>query len=291
MEFSQLQAFVSVAQNHSFSITANELHLTQPAISRRISTLEGYLDCKLFDRIGHRIQLTEAGKRLLPKALNILQELEDCKKYIQNIEQSISGQLTFAASHHIGLHRLPETLKTYKKQFNDVELDFHFLDSELACAAVQTGKIELAVITLPLIKDKNLLMKPLWQDHLYCMVNNDHQLNKMASVTIEDLVTVPMLLPKVQTYTSQIIERPFIERNLVLNTIMQTNELENIRMLVEIGFGWSVLPETMLREPLVIIPVKDLTLKRTLGYVRHKDRTLSNAAKAMIKMLESTRDL
>ena len=291
MEIAQLQAFVSVAQNGSFSITAIELHLTQPAISRRISTLEEDLSCKLFDRIGHRIQLTEAGKRLLPRAISILQELEDCKKYIQNIEKTISGTLTLAASHHIGLHRLPETLKQYTKQYKDVELDFQFMDSELACAAVQAGKIELAVITLPLINDNNLLMEALWLDHLHCMVSTEHQLNKKKTVTIEDLAAVPMLLPKDQTFTSQIIERPFLERNLALNTRMQTNELENLRMMVEIGLGWSVLPETMLRDPLVIIPVKDLTLQRTLGYVRHKDRTLSNAAKAMIKMLESTKTI
>ncbi|MFT5520190.1 MAG: DNA-binding transcriptional LysR family regulator, partial [Enterobacterales bacterium] len=97
MEFSQLQAFISVAHNRSFSITAQQLHLSQPAISKRISTLEQQLNCELFDRIGHQVQLTEAGQRLLPRAIKIIQDIEDCKRHIQQLDKNISGKLTIAS--------------------------------------------------------------------------------------------------------------------------------------------------------------------------------------------------
>lgn len=291
MEMSQLQAFISVAQNRSFSITANQLHLTQPAISKRISTLEEQLGCALFDRIGHSIQLTQAGDVLLPIARKILQDVEDCKRQIQSLNNCVSGKLTLASSHHIGLHRLPEILKIYAKKFKDVELDFQFLESEQACEAVRQGKIELAVITLPLEKDEKLITYELWNDTLVCMASNEHAIcKKNSKITLAKLTKFPMLLPEKQTFTRRIIEQPFIKNNLTLNTLMTTNELESIRMMVEIGLGWSILPESMLREPLVAIKVEGLELKRTLGLVRNIDRTLSSSAKAIISLFESTRD-
>jgi len=288
MEMSQLQAFISVAHNRSFSITANQLHLTQPAISKRISTLEEHLGCALFDRIGHRIQLTTAGSILLPIAIKILQDVEDYKRQVQGLNNSVSGKLTLASSHHISLHRLPEILKTFARQYKDVELDFQFLESEQACEAVRVGKIELAVITLPLETDEKLLTDNLWNDPLVCMSSNEHSLCTISDITLAKLVEYPILLPEKQTFTRQIIERPFIENNLKLNTLMTTNDLESLRMMVEIGLGWSILPESMLRDPLVAIKVEGLELKRTLGLVRNKNRTLSSSAKAMIKLLKST---
>jgi DNA-binding transcriptional LysR family regulator len=291
MEFSQLQAFISVSQNRSFSITAEMLHLSQPAISKRISTLEQQLNCKLFHRIGHQVQLTEAGQRLLPRAIKILQDIEDCKRHIQQLDENISGKLTIASSHHIGLHRLPNILKHYANQFSDVELEFQFLESEQACEAVRTGKIELAVITLPLEPEDKLHTLKLWEDNLECMVSKDHDINKISTITLEQLTHFPLLLPSKKTFTTQIIEQPFKDRNLKLNTIMTSNDLESLRMMVEIGLGWSILPSLMLREPLKIVKVKGLNLSRTLGLVRHNDRELSTSAKAMINLLEDSRTI
>jgi DNA-binding transcriptional LysR family regulator len=291
MEFSQLQAFISVAQNRSFSITAQQLHLSQPAISKRISTLEKQLDCELFDRIGHQVQLTEAGQRLLPRAIKILQDIEDCKRHIQQLDKNISGKLTIASSHHIGLHRLPNILKHYANEFTDVELDFQFLESEQACEAVRTGKIELAVITLPLESDDKLYTIKLWEDDLVCMVSNDHVMNNISNITLEQLTNYPLLLPSKKSFTTQIIEQPFKDRNLNLNTVMTSNDLESLRMMVEIGLGWSMLPSSMLRDPLKKVQVKGLNLSRTLGLVRHNERTLSSSAKAMITLLEASRTI
>jgi len=291
MEFSQLQAFIYVAQNRSFSVTANQLNLTQPAISKRISSLEEQLDCSLFDRIGHQVQLTEAGRRLLPRAIKILHDVEDCTRQLQNLDNDVSGKLSLASSHHIGLHRLPDILKNYAKIYKEVELDFQFLESEQALDAVRSGQIELAVITLPLETHEKLVTHQLWEDNLLCMVSKEHLIYKIPEISLEELSTFPMLLPRKQTFTSQIIERPFLKQNLKLNTLMTTNELESLRMMVEIGLGWSVLPESMHREPLAVINVAGLKLKRTLGIVRHKDRTLSGPAKAMITLLEASSTL
>ena len=103
MDIANLNAFVSVAETGSFSTASEHLYLTQPAISKRVSALETELDIQLFDRIGRKVTLTEAGAALLSRARSILQQVEDTKRAIKNLSGHISGKLSIGTSHHIGL--------------------------------------------------------------------------------------------------------------------------------------------------------------------------------------------
>ena len=116
MDINALKAFVEVARSGSFSQASSNLFLSQPAISKRIATLENQLDLKLFDRIGKKVFLTEAGTKLLPKAVEVLQQTDDIKRLASNMENQVSGPLILGTSHHIGLRRLPPVLKTFIKQ-------------------------------------------------------------------------------------------------------------------------------------------------------------------------------
>ncbi|BBI62424.1 hypothetical protein HSBAA_37300 [Vreelandella sulfidaeris] len=148
MDTQSLQAFLAVAETQSFSRAAEQLYLTQPAVSKRIATLESQVGARLFDRIGRRIALTEAGNVLLPQARHILFTVEDSRRALANLSGQVGGKLTLATSHHIGLHRLPPLLKQYTQRHPEVELDLHFLDSELAYQGVLDGTLEMAVVTL-----------------------------------------------------------------------------------------------------------------------------------------------
>ena len=155
MDIPNLQAFIAIAETGSFSEASEHLYLTQPAISKRIAALEDELDTNLFDRVGRKTQLTEAGRALLPRAQKILLEIEDSRRALQNLSNTVGGVLRFATSHHIGLHRLPPVLRQYSKTFPDVELDIQFMDSEEACRAVEHGEMEMAIVTLPLHPQEN----------------------------------------------------------------------------------------------------------------------------------------
>src|SRR5699024_10601763 len=109
-----------------------QLHLTQPAVSKRIATLEDQLDARLFDRIGRRVTLTEAGRLLLPRARQILEMVDDSRRALSNLSGNVAGSLTMATSHHVGLHRLPPILKAYVRAHPEVRLDMRFLGSEEA---------------------------------------------------------------------------------------------------------------------------------------------------------------
>jgi len=286
MEIATLNAFVSVAETGSFSAASEQLYLTQPAISKRVSALETELDIKLFDRIGRKITLTEAGSALLTRARNILQQVDDSKLAIQNLSGHIAGKLSIGTSHHIGLHRLPPVLRAFTRAYPEVELDLHFMDSEEACHAIEQGELELGIVTLPLEPAKALQTCEVWPDPLDIVVNHSHPLASFKKVSPEQLAEYSAILPTRGTYTRQIFEQTMRKHKLELKVGLSTNYLETIKMMVSVGLGWSVLPRSMLSKELDTLSIEGIKLERKLGLVWHSGRTLSNAALAMSGILK-----
>ena len=282
MDIASLRAFVAVAEQQSFSRAAEELYLTQPAVSKRVSQLEQDLEVSLFDRIGRKVALTPAGSALLPRARRLLNDAREIRRALSDLSGEVRGRLTMGTSHHIGLHRLPGPLKRFTHDNPDVELDIRFMDSEAACHAVEIGDLELAIVTLPPQPLPHLKTELIWDDPLVVMVSKEHPLAARARVDLATLLPYPAVLPSSHTYTRGILEQAVREVGLTLNISMETNYLETLRMLVEAGLGWSLLPATQLTEQLVSVPIRGLHLSRQLGAVTHEKRSLSNAARAMI---------
>jgi DNA-binding transcriptional LysR family regulator len=286
MDTGSLQTFITVAEKQSFSEAAEHLYLTQPAVSKRIAALEDELKTRLFDRIGRKISLTEAGRTLLARARTIVLEMEDSKREIANLSGNVAGRLSIGTSHHIGLHRIPPVLRHFTRHYPQVDLDLQFMDSEAACRAVHTGELELGIVTLPLEPMADLDSELLWPDPLAVVVGRDHPLAAHASITVAELSQHPAILPSEVTYTHELLKRALAPYGMELQVAMTTNYLETIKMMVNIGLGWSVLPETMLSNDLIVLEVADLQFTRELGVVHHRARTLSNAARTMIEALQ-----
>ena len=290
MDIQSLQAFVMVAESASFSLAANRLFITQSAVSKRIALLEQQLNCRLFDRIGRHIMLTEAGERLLPKAREIQLALKDAEILVSNLNQEVSGRLSFAASHHISLHRLPPILKSFAQSFPDVTLDLRFDESELAYESVLKGDIELALITLAPHTDARICSEQIWDDRLFYTVSTHHPLTKKQRVTLAQLNQYPAILPKPETFTHQLVRQQMSAWKMEPNLGMSTNYLDTIRMMVSIGLGWSLLPESLIDDQLLRLNLEAAPIHRPLGYIYHRERTLSNAAQQMVKLLQGNRD-
>lgn len=290
METSLLQAFVNVAEKGSFSAAAQSLELTQPAVSKRISALEEQLETRLFDRIGKQIGLTEAGELLLPRARRIIQEVRDSHTLVRNLTDTVSGSLALGISHHAGLHRLPPVLRKFSGRYPEVVLDIDFMESEAAVESVLSGELELAVITLAEEDMPRVLSHSIWDDPLSFVVARDHPLADHGDISLKELQDYPAILPGEETFTRRIVDDLFRRKHCVLQTGMETNYLETVKMMVSIGLGWSVLPDTMVDRKLHRLTVRQVHVSRQLGYVYHRERTLSNAAAAFIRLLEQHAD-
>ena len=314
MDIPNLKAFVAVAEYKSFSLAAESLFMTQPAISKRVASLESELGVSLFDRLGRQVQLTEAGTTFLQSCRRILSDLSVSTDEVRALSATIGGKLRMATSNHVGIHRLPPVLKTFTQAYPDVELDLLFMDSELACHDVANGTLELAVVTLPDEADASLLTELIWPDPLVIVTAPDHPLANKAgldkadsktsvkqntgitqktnatylktSITPNVLSEHAAVLPAVGTVTRKILFdalRPF---DIKLETALETNYLETIKMMVSVGLGWSALPSSMIDNSIVEVPIKGLHMQRQLGAVQLKNRTLGRAAKAFVQMLQ-----
>lgn len=290
MDTQNLQAFLLVAETGSFSMAAEQLHLTQPAVSKRVALLEERLQRSLFDRIGRNISLTEAGEALLPHAKRIAQELLFAVQSVRDLEGEVGGTLRLATSHHIGLHRLPPILSYYSKAFPQVHIDIDFMDSEQAYDLIAQGKAELAIVTLSPVDEGSMITRPIWRDPLDFMVQREHILADGGQLTLADLSAHPAILPGLNTYTGQIIKRLFDQQGMQLQVSMATNYLETIRMMASVGLGWTILPRSMADHSLEKLDVDNAHIERTLGCVYHRDRSLSRAATAFMDALLQAAD-
>jgi DNA-binding transcriptional LysR family regulator len=290
MDIAALTAFAEIVDTGSFSQAAQNLHLTQPAISKRIAKLEQALGTPLLDRIGRHIKPTEAGTELLGHSKKIFADISQAERAIREMSSEVSGNLHIATSHHIGLHRLPPILKTFSDRYPSVKMQIEFTDSEKAHTLVSDGDVELAIITLALEENNQLKSTELWPDPLIVMAATTHPLATVKNLSLVELAKYPCVLPGLDTYTGQIVKNLFDKESLVLDASMATNYLETIKMLVSVGMGWTVLPKSMFDDSLIELKISKLSLSRQLGYITHKQHNLSTAATAFINLLTKVKN-
>ena len=182
---------------------------------------------------------------------------------------------------------LPPVLRTFASTYPKVNLKFEFLDSEVALERVHRGTCELAVVTLAPEPVEQLEFEVLWQDRLRFVTSVTSDLPE--SINLVTLSEAPAILPDLTTYTGRLVKRCFDERHLSLSINMSTNYLETIKMMVSVGLGWSVLPESMLDEQIRPLRLAGVSLVRDLGVAKHHRRQLSNAAQAFYEVLRANR--
>lgn len=287
MNTNNLITLVTVMQMGSISGAAEKLCISQPAVSKRIKNLEEEFGVCLFDAIGRGVVPTEAAHQLCKHAKHWLDDYESCKALLQKQSEAIAGRLVIGTSHHIGLHHLPAVLKSFVQSHPAVQLEVHFLDSEEAHKAVLEGSVALAFLTLPPILDRRLTYHALWSDPLYFVSSPLSPLAQKSKVSLAMLLHYPAILPAANTFTSQITLAQFAKEGLRPCAQMHNNSLESIRMLVSVGLGWSVLPQTLINQDLVKIDMaQPIELQRHLGMVVNPALTRSASAQALIERLK-----
>ena len=286
MQLKEIEAFIAVCDSPSFRVAAKRLYLTQPAISKRLAALEARLGHRLFDRVGRGAVLTEAGRTYLPHARRLLLEVENSNRALDNLSDEVDGHLGLALSHHIALHRIPPVLREFVRTYPQVEVNIEFLDSEMACQAVARGQLELAVITLPHPPREGLEQREVWRDPLCIVVARNHPLALTKSpLNPTSLSDYPALLPEESTYTHRIVAQALAQFGVTPKSALHCNYLETLKMLTSVGLGWSALPTSLVDSSVYVLDFENLHLSRSLGTLTDPERSLSNAARALLAML------
>ncbi|WP_309043401.1 LysR family transcriptional regulator [Marinobacter sediminicola] len=289
MDSNALKAFLTIVDQGSFSEAAERLHLTQPAISKRLAALENQLGTSLIDRSHRQIRLTDSGSRLLPHARKILDEIHNARIALSPESGLLEGELQIIASHHIGLHHLPKWLRRFKREYPQITINLQFMESDAAYEQMRKRNADLAFVTLSDSMLPNFKVYAQWGDPMAFVAGVDHPLSKVAQPKLADLAKHPALLPDTATSTYRTVSRLFLEKNLPLQPQMPTNYLETLKMMTSVGLGWSVLPLRMVDESLKVLNVKQ-PVSRVLGGIGLTDRQPGNAAKALLGIVLQEED-
>lgn len=287
MDINALKTLATIAELGSFSAAAEKLSLTQPAISKRISKLERYFDTVLLERDGRITRLTASGALLINETQSLVQQFDNVKYKVTSINNQVSGHLNIITSHHIGIHRLPPTLKRFNDKHPNVKINLSFADSEVAYRQIESSQDDFGIVTLGPNNFPKINSEVLWKDELIIMVTKDHTLSN-SKATIEQLAKEPAVLPGLETYTGQIVKNLFDQHQLSLQANMATNYLETIKMMVSVGLGWTMLPKTMLDNTLSQVIIPNLQAERQLGLIYRKSYQASPAAQAFLTLLRDS---
>jgi len=289
MDLRAIRAFVAVYNHGSFSKAAQTLQITQPAISRRIQSLETSLGHPLFHRSGQTLALTHAGTVFLPKAKAMLDLAQSASDQLQRLSARVNGPLSLAVSHYIATHHLPALLKTYCRRYPDVELNFHFVESEQGVQTLNQAKADFGLFTLPFRIDQSQKLNwlELWREPLEIVATDQHPLARQSQVTPAELKAHRAVLPPRNSFTRQIIDSHLQQFDVQLTNVIDCNSFASLAKLTQVGLGWGVLPRALVQENLTTIVLSTgWQLARKLGIAFHQDRHQAQAASCFLALAQ-----
>ncbi|HZU10117.1 MAG TPA: LysR family transcriptional regulator [Pseudacidobacterium sp.] len=275
MENFRLKVFRTVATQASFRKAAELLHLSQPAVSQHIQSLEEELGLRLFDRSGVRISLTPAGKLLLRYAERAARVLDEAKTALLKLQGEVSGNLQLGASTTIAQYILPRILGAFLKDNPRVKLSVLSGNTEEIVALLLKGAIMLGMIEGPPLS-KEVHTEKFLDDRMVLIAPRSHEWSGMSSVSLASLREVPLLLREQGSGSRRVVEQAIRKAGLSLNQLhiaMELDSTEAILSGVEAGLGLGFVSEWAIAKALrlgavSLVRVEGLEIRRHLMLVR-----------------------
>jgi len=292
----QLRAFASLARTGSFTRTARELHLSQSAISHSMKALETDMGCRLLDRLGKTVTLTQAGEHLLYYAQKILRDMTDARDSISHLGKWGQGRLRLGASDTSCQHILPGVLREFKESFPQTAINIEPGDTPNLIEALLENRVDLALGLEP-DREPRLEFHELFTDDLMFLLAPTHGWAKARKVSRDEVPKQNYILYSKRSVTFRMIERYFNLENVVLNTVLELGNMEAIKELVKLGLGVSIFaPWTAHKEiedgSIVSLPLGRRKLRRHWGILHLAGRRLSLAEETFLGLCRSaTREL
>ena len=288
MDVRGLQVFLSVAKHLNFTRAGEEVHLSQPSVSVRIRQLERDLGSKLFEQLGKRIALTEAGQLLLPYALRVMAAMDDALHAIDELKGLERGSLRIGASTTPGMYLIPRTIAQFKQQYPKIDVHLAVKDTRQIEEGVIRNEFDFGFVGGHLAGDEVDVVT--WIiDHLVLVVPSNHHLARKKSVKVADLRKERFILREPGSATRAAVVNHLQKSDLKVETIMEMENPESVKKAVQSGLGIAFISkfavETELKaKTLVAVRVKGLDINRELKIVYRKDKHLGRAAQTFIEM-------
>ncbi len=286
MNLSQIRTFVAVVEHASFSAAARALGLSQPAVTMQVQALESDLGVTLLDRRYRKVELTEAGRALLPHARTLMAEVDETRQELDNLSGTVSGRLTVAASTTPGQYVLPRLLGGFLRKYPDVGVTLRVFDSSDVVSRVESGEAHLGMTGAEVPGSRVTFERLAATTSCWCV--RRAPLATRKKVLLPDLVDEPFIVREGGSGTRMVAEDVMRRAGVEpaeLRVVMELGTNEAVLSAVEGGMGIGIV-STWVAEKAIrlgtvgLVPAREFPLARPLYLVAPRT-TLTRAAEAL----------
>src|SRR2546429_4936307 len=285
----QLATFQVVARHCSFVRAAEELHFSQPAVSAQIRHLEKSLGVKLFDQIGRKTHLTQAGEELYNYSQKIFILIDETVETMEALRSPHSGRLSVGADTTVGTYVIPGLLGKFHQIYPDVEISLDVVNRAALVEALVNNRIDMAIVgRVP--DDIPVVIEPFAPNELVLVASPGHRLAGHQSVPLTELAKEHFLLREIGSGTRAALETVLQEAGIPLQVNMQVGNNSAIKQGVAAGLGIALISRVALdmeleTRRLIILDVEGFPIVRQWRIVHLKDKYLSATARAFKSFL------
>ncbi|MUG47655.1 LysR family transcriptional regulator [Paenibacillus woosongensis] len=291
MELRQLEYFMAVCHELHFTRAAEKLGIAQPSLSQQIRLLEHEIGTPLFDRIGKKTVITEAGKTLLHHSYNVFHELSQARAAISEIQGLKRGTLKIGALLTVVNYLLPPTVIGFHRSYPNVELSVLGLRTGDIYNGLLENELDLGIVYLPMEHD-DLETIPLFKENLALAVPVDHPIAQRSFVTLDILKETPSVLLPNSYFLRQLINEQCRALAFAPQPVMEMTTMESIINMVVQGLGVTILPKGYLdyigNPHIQTIPIQNPVPTTQIGVVYRKNKYLCAASRVFMEQLITT---
>jgi DNA-binding transcriptional LysR family regulator len=293
MDLPQLDMFLAVAEEGSFTRAGERLHVSQSAVSRQIALLERELGGRLFHRDRRRTSLTHAGELLAAAASSLSRQLADVAGQISDVHELKSGRLRLAGGMSVCMYILPRLLKRYRALHPDVDLRVTSGTSEAILRKLRSHEVDLALLTLPVL-EKDLEIVPVLKEEMVVVTAPGHALVARPTVDPREIGRYPLILYELGSRTREAIENFLREEKVRFEVAMENENAEIIKAMVANGNGITVLSHATVaadvrHRRLAFARFRGRKVYRETGWVYLKSDYVPRAVAEMLRLFEGMR--
>jgi DNA-binding transcriptional LysR family regulator len=289
MNINQLQTLQTISKTMSFRKAGELLNLTQPAVSAQIRSLEEEFNCVLIDRT-QPVSLTDSGKLFLQHSEKILRIVDDLRQNLIDLNSIPQGHIHISTTTSIAMQILPRVLSYFQDQFPLIKTTIYSMTSMQIMESVENGGVDIG-ITYLFDKFPALESSILYYDSFELIVSSMHPLSRYEHISINELRNIPFIMLTPDTAGRRFVDQVFDQLNIKPNVIMELSSSEEVKRMVELNLGASIISKLsvsseLTRGTMKMVKVDELNITHPVGVVYKSGRYMSSAMQQFIQDLK-----
>ncbi len=245
MKLQQLRFLDAVVRNNlNVSSAAEELYTSQPGVSHQIKLLEDELDIQIFERSGKKLtNISPAGEAILEHVTNLLNNAKNIKQAAREFSKSNRGSLTIATTHTQAQFILPPILQRFSEKYPHIELRVHQGNPKSMCKLAANNQVDFVIASEVIDEQGELITIPAYSWNRYIVVPNNHELTRMATISLSELAEFPILTYMLGLTGRSQLDKAFQAANLEPKVAFTATDSDVIKTYVRLGLGAGIIAE------------------------------------------------